>query len=99
MASHPVSLWHRAFGAVFGQRRDVLAVFELMHRLVEAEQRKLGGAALRWDRTFVGPQRDQPEAILFRHRGEVTRIDDAALDASAFELPAGLTPEPPAGNP
>jgi len=79
---------------VFGQRRDVLAVFELMHRLVEAEQRKLGGTALRWERTFVGPRREQPEAVLFRHRGEVTRIDDAALDASAFELPAGLTPEP-----
>ncbi len=78
---------------VFGQRRDVLAVFELMHRLMEAEQRKLGGVVLRWERLLVGPARGQLEATLFRHRGEVTRIDDGPLDAASFELPAGLTPE------
>jgi hypothetical protein len=84
---------------LFGHRRDVLAVFELMHRLVEAEQRRLGGLVLRWERLFVGPARGQAETTLFRHRGEVTRIDDGALDAASFELPAGLTPEARRGSP
>lgn len=79
---------------VFGQRRDVLAVFELMHRLMEAEQRKLGGVALRWERLFVGPRRGEAQATLFRHRGEVTRIDAATLEASRFELPPGLVLDP-----
>lgn len=76
---------------VFAGRRDVLAVFELMERLMEREQQKLGGTPLRWERTFVGPRRGEPQATLYRYRGEVTRIEDRALDASAFELPASLT--------
>lgn len=76
---------------VFAARRDVLAVFELMQRLIEREQQKLGGTPLRWERTFVGPRRGEPQATLYRYRGEVTRIEDRALDAAAFELPAGLT--------
>jgi hypothetical protein len=79
---------------VFEARRDILAVFELMQRLMEREQQRLGGMPLRWERTFVGPRRDQPQVTLFRHTGEVTRIDTQPLDPSGFELPPGLTPDP-----
>ena len=76
---------------IFAHRRDLLAVFELMHRLMEQEQQRLGGVALRWERLFVGPRRDQPQATLFRHRGEVTRIEHSVLPSEVFELPSGLT--------
>ena len=79
---------------VFAQRRDVFAVFELMHRLLEREAHRLGGVALRWEWVFSGPHRDEPEATLLRHLGEVTRIESGWLDASGFELPSGLTREP-----
>ncbi len=76
---------------VFAARRDVLAVYELMQRVMDREQQKLGGTPVRWEQTFVGPRREQRDATLYRHLGEVTRIEHLALDASAFELPAGLT--------
>jgi len=79
---------------VFARRRDVFAVFELMHRLLEREQNRLGGVALRWERVFSGPGRDEPQATLVRQRGEITRIEGGSLDASAFELPSGLTRDP-----
>jgi hypothetical protein len=79
---------------VFEARRDILAMFELMQRLLEREQQRLGGVPLRWERTFVGPRRDQPQATLFRHTGEVTRIETLPLDPKSFELPPGLTPDP-----
>ena len=79
---------------VFARRRDVFAVFELMHRLLEREQDRLGGVALRWERVFSGPRRDEPQATLVRQRGEITRIESGPLDASAFELPLGLTRDP-----
>ena len=79
---------------VFAQRRDVFAVFELMHRLLAREAHRLGGVALRWEWVFSGPHRDEPEATLLRHLGEVTRIESGWLDASGFELPSGLTREP-----
>lgn len=75
---------------IFGSRRDILAVFELMHRLMERQQQSLGGVPLRWERVFVGPKREQPQATLFRHWGEVTRVEDRVLDASNFDLPPGL---------
>ncbi len=78
---------------IFGSRRDILAVFELMHRLMEREQQGLGGVPLRWEQVFVGPKREQPQATLFRHWGEVTRVEDRVLDASNFDLPLGLTLE------
>src|SRR5438132_363148 len=34
---------------LFAHRRDVFAVFELMHRLLEREAHRLGGVALRWE--------------------------------------------------
>ena len=76
---------------VFDARRDLLAVFELMNRVLEGEQEKLGGLAVRWERIFTGPRRDQLEATLYRHRGEVSRLEGGSLGATAFELPAGLT--------
>jgi len=79
---------------VFAHRRDVFAVFELMHRLLEREQDRLGGVALRWERVFSGPRRDESQATLFRQRGEITRIESGLLDASMFELPSGLTRDP-----
>jgi hypothetical protein len=79
---------------IFARRRDVFAVFELMHRLLEREQDRLGGVALRWERVFSGPRRDEPQATLVRQRGEITRIESGSLDASAFELPSGLTRDP-----
>jgi hypothetical protein len=79
---------------VFERRRDVFAVFELMHRLLEREQDRLGGVALRWEWVFSGPRRDEPQATLVRQRGEITRIESGSLDASAFELPSGLTRDP-----
>jgi hypothetical protein len=79
---------------VFAARRDVLAVFELLQRLMEREQQKLGGIALRWERVLVGPRRDEPEATLFRHWGEITRIEQGRLEASSFDLPPGLTLDP-----
>lgn len=75
---------------IFARRSDVLAVFELLHRAVEQAQLGLGGLALRWERRLVGPRRAEPQAVLFRHRGEVTRIEEHGLPAAAFELPAGL---------
>ena len=75
---------------IFGSRRDILAVFELMHRLMEREQQGLGGVPLRWEWVFVGPKRDQPQTTLFRHSGEVTRVEDRVLDARSFDLPPGL---------
>lgn len=75
---------------IFGHRRDIFAVFELMRRLMEQEQQLLGGIPLRWERVFVGPRRDQPQATLVRQSGEVTRIEDPVLDASRFDLPPGL---------
>jgi len=79
---------------VFARRRDVFAVFELMHRLLEREQDRLGGVALSWERVFSRPRRDEPQATLVRQRGEITRIESGPLDASAFELPLGLTRDP-----
>src|SRR3989442_295036 len=79
---------------VFAHRRDVFAVFELMHRLLEREQHRLGGVALRWEWVFSGPRRDEAQATLIRHLGEVTRIERGWLDASGFELPSGLTRDP-----
>lgn len=75
---------------IFEARRDIFAVFELMHRLMERQQQDLGGVPIRWERVFMGPRRDQPQATLFRQWGEVTRIEDRALDASHFDLPPGL---------
>src|SRR2546425_764253 len=60
----------------------------------EREQHRLGGVALRWEWVFSGPHRDEPEATLLRHLGEVTRIESGWLDARGFELPSGLTREP-----
>jgi len=77
---------------VFARRRDVFAVFELMHRLLEREQQRLGGVALRWERVFSGPRRGELQATLVRERGEITRIEERSLDASAFELPRALSP-------
>ena len=76
---------------VFEARRDILAVFELLQRLMEREQHRLGGVPLKWERMFVGPRRDQPQVTLFRHTGEVTRIETQPLDSIVFELPPGLT--------
>jgi hypothetical protein len=76
---------------VFAHRRDVFAVFELMHRLMEREQRALGGVALAWERVLVGPRRDEPRATLFRQTAEITRIEPGALEAASFELPPGLS--------
>ena len=67
---------------VFARRRDVFAVFELMHRLLEREQHRLGGVALRWDRVFAGPRRDEVEATLVREQGEITRIEEGSLDGA-----------------
>src|SRR2546430_8304407 len=47
---------------IFARRRDVFAVFELMHRLLEREQHRLGGGGLRWDRVVVGPRGGGPPA-------------------------------------
>ena len=77
---------------IFARRRDVFAVFELMHRLLEREQQRLGGVVLRWNRVFVGPRGGEPQPALVREQGEVTRIESGPLDASAFELPPGLHP-------
>jgi hypothetical protein len=79
---------------VFEARRDVLAVFELMQRLLEREQQRLSGVPVKWERTFVGSRRDQPQVTLFRHTGEVTRIETQPLDPRDFELPPGLTLDP-----
>ena len=78
---------------IFGYRRDILAAFELMHRLMEREQHNLGGVPIRWEWVFVGPKRDQPQVTLFHHWGEVTRIEDRVLDASFFDIPPGLKRE------
>lgn len=75
---------------IFGHRRDPFAVFELMNGLMDREQQRLPGVPIRWERVFVGPKRDQPQATLFRQWGEVTRIENRALDASQFDPPAGL---------
>ncbi|MBI4591278.1 MAG: hypothetical protein HY725_20810 [Candidatus Rokubacteria bacterium] len=80
---------------IFGARRDSFAVFELLQHLLEREQQSLGGVPIRWERLFVGPRRDQPQVTLFRHRGEVTRIEGRTLDPGQFELPAGLKLEQP----
>ncbi|MGH7321489.1 MAG: hypothetical protein ACRELA_17950 [Candidatus Rokuibacteriota bacterium] len=76
---------------IFAARRDVLAVYELMQRLMDRERQNLGGTPMRWEETFVGPRREQRDATLYRHFGEITRIEHRPLDASSFELPAGLT--------
>jgi hypothetical protein len=78
---------------IFGYRRDILAAFELMRRLMEYEQHNLGGVPIRWEWVFVGPKGDQPQFTLFRHWGEVTRIEDRVLDASLFDTPPGLERE------
>ena len=57
---------------------------------MELEQQNLGGVPIRWERVFVGPKRDQPQVSLFRHWGEVTRIEDRVLDASNCDIPPGL---------
>ncbi len=84
---------------VFDARRDILAIFELLNRVLEREQERVGGFPLRWERVFTGPRRDQPEAVLYRHSGEVTRLESGALDPSGFELPAGLVLDPRRGSP
>jgi hypothetical protein len=84
---------------VFARRRDVFAVFELMHRLLEREQQRLPGVALRWERVFSGPRRGEPAATLVREQGEITRIESGSLDASGFELPAGLRPSSRSAEP
>jgi hypothetical protein len=78
---------------IFGYRRDILAAFELMQRLMEREQHNLGGVPIRWEWVFVGPKGDQPQVTLFHHWGEVTRIEDRVLDASLFDIPPGLKRE------
>jgi len=78
---------------IFGYRRDILAAFELMHRLMEHEQHNLGGVPIRWEWVFVGPKGDQPQVTLFHHWGEVTRIEDRVLDAIHFDIPPGLERE------
>lgn len=78
---------------IFGYRRDILATFELMHRVMEREQHNLGGVPIRWEWVFVGPKGDQPQVTLFHHRGEVTRIEDRVLDAIHFDIPPGLERE------
>lgn len=75
---------------IFGYRRDILAAFDLMHRLMEREQHNLGGIPIRWEWVFVGPKGDQPQVTLFHHWGEVTRIEDRVLDPSNFDIPPGL---------
>jgi len=77
---------------VFAHRRDVFAVFELMHRLLEREQQRLGGVALRWERVFTGPRRGALQETLVREQGELTRIEAGSLDARAFDLPPTLSP-------
>ncbi|OLB01142.1 MAG: hypothetical protein AUH09_02180 [Candidatus Rokubacteria bacterium 13_2_20CM_70_12] len=77
---------------VFAHRRDVFAVFELMHRLLEREQQRLGGVALRWERVFAGPRRGALQETLVREQGELARIEAGSLDARAFELPPTLSP-------
>src|SRR2546428_644381 len=77
---------------VFAHRRDVFAVFELMHRLLEREQQRLGGVALRWERVFTGPRRGAFQETLVREQGELTRIEAGSLDARAFDLPPTLSP-------
>jgi hypothetical protein len=78
---------------IFGYRRDILAAFDLMHRLMEREQHNLGGIPIRWEWVFVGPKGDQPRVTLFHHWGEVTRIEDRVLDPSNFDIPPGLKRE------
>jgi hypothetical protein len=78
---------------IFDHRRDVFAVFELMSGVLEREQRRLG-LPLRWQRTLVGPRRDQPEAVLFLQTGELTRVDPRPLDGAGFGPPAGLQLDP-----
>lgn len=78
---------------IFGYRRDILAAFELMHRLMEREQHSLGGVPIRWEWVFVGPKGGQPQVTLFHHWGEVTRIEDRVLDPSNFDIPPGLKRE------
>lgn len=78
---------------IFGYRRDILAAFELMHRLMEREQHNLGGVPIRWEWVFVGPKGGQPQVTLFHHWGEVTRIEDRVLDPSNFDIPPGLKRE------
>lgn len=80
---------------IFGARRDTFAVFELLQHLLERAQQDLGGVPIRWERVFVGPKRDQPQVTLYRHWGEVTRVEDAALDAGQFEPPPGLQLDQP----
>ena len=80
---------------IFAARRDSFAVFELLQHLLEREQENLGGVSIRSERVFVGPKRDEPQVTLFRHRGEVTRIEDGTLDAGQFELPPGLKLDQP----
>ncbi|MFQ5989971.1 MAG: hypothetical protein ACE5K9_08665 [Candidatus Methylomirabilales bacterium] len=78
---------------IFGYRRDILAAFELMHRLMEHEQHNLGGVPIRWEWVLVGPKGDQPQVTLFHHWGEVTRIEDRVLDTGHFDIPPGLKRE------
>lgn len=80
---------------IFAARRDSFAVFELLQHLLEREQENLDGVPIRWERVFVGPKRDEPQVTLFRHRGEVTRIEDGTLHAGQFELPPGLKLDQP----
>src|SRR5436309_8931549 len=77
---------------VFAHRRDVFAVFELMHRLLEREAHRLGGVALRWERVFAGPRRGAFQETLVREQGELTRIEAGSLDARAFDLLPTLSP-------
>src|SRR2546426_10196062 len=63
-----------------------------MHRLLEREQQRLGGVALRWERVFAGPRRGALQETLVREQGELTRTEAGSLDARAFELPPTLSP-------
>jgi hypothetical protein len=83
----------------FAARRDTLAVFELMQRVMEREQEKLRGVPVRWERLFVGPRREQPEATLFRHVVELTRVDEGVLEPASFDLPGGLQLDARGGGP
>jgi hypothetical protein len=74
-------------------------VFELMTRVLEGEQERLGGFPLRWERLFVGPRRDQAQVTLYQYGGEVTRLEANPLDLGRFELPAGLTLDDRRGAP
>src|SRR2546426_11150467 len=63
-----------------------------MHRLLEREQQRLGGVALRWERVFAGPRRGALQETLVREQGELTRNEAGSLEARAVELPPTLSP-------